>query len=153
MSKLPLKSGFRISQAQQRGHGDGEQDEDRGRAPAEPVAPHREPARDHCSTLPKRPQGRMTRTATMTMNTKASAYWLVYWLKSPKEITSPTIRAPTSDPTMLPRPPITLIAKARTRMSVSMDPPMARLGATIAPPRAASPAPIAKTVVYRRATL
>ena len=60
--------------------------------------------------------------------------------------------APIPEPTMLPSPPITLIAKASTRTSVSMLELIAWLGATIAPPRPASPAPITKTVVYSRVT-
>src|SRR3984893_18197 len=98
--------------------------------------PHRS-----CSGRPKRPQGRTVRTAAMMMKTKAIANWFVYWLFSPKEITSPTISAPTAVPTMLPRPPITLMAKASTSTSVSMLAPTAWLGATMAPPRAPRPGP------------
>ena len=83
----------------------------------------------------------------MMMKTNASANGLVAGMTRPNEITMPTISAPTAEPTMLPRPPMTLIAKARTRTSVSMLEPTAWLGATIDPPSPANAAPIMNTVV------
>src|SRR5262249_4136540 len=139
--------------ARRRWNQQGETDENHRHGPPKACRARQMKAGDHCSGVPNRPHGRMISTAAMMMKTNASANWLVTAYCSPKEYTSPTITEPTSEPTMLPRPPITLIAKASTSTSVSIEDPTAWLGATMTPPRAARQAPITNTAVNRRATL
>src|SRR5207245_10720465 len=97
-----------------------EEKEDQHEPPAQAVATGAGKEPGQLSGRPNRPRGRTIRTAVMMMNTNASAYGLVAGITRQNQITMPTMSAPIPEPTMLPSPPITLIAQASTRTSVSM---------------------------------
>src|SRR5207245_6337098 len=129
---LEPRAGVRIPCLVGAGRRRDDRDEDTGdqqEPPAQAVAPGAGKEPGQLAGRPNRPRGRTIRTAVMMMNTKASAYGLVAGITRPNEITMPTMSAPIPEPTMLPSPPITLIAKASTRTSVSMLELIAWLGA------------------------